>query len=254
MTRTSAWLHERWPDVPRIALTATATEATHAEIAQRLDLRPSERARHFVASFDRPNIQYRIAPKDDPRRQLLDLGFSDTFRRFEQTDRIRDKIDELDRRLIETLAERHKTVRDLFSNKLDEAKKIRDTDREKELFRRIREIATEAGIDPYFAEKLFQDIITQSVRYQTYSLVDHQNENGETQVVKVSYQGVSGAFSNQAALRHFSDRYNEVECIGFKTFEQAGEAVEQKKVDYAILPIENTTAGSINDTYDLLAK
>lgn len=66
-------LHERWPDVPRIALTATATEATHTEIAQRLDLRPSERARHFVASFDRPNIQYRIAPKDDPRRQLLDL-------------------------------------------------------------------------------------------------------------------------------------------------------------------------------------
>jgi ATP-dependent DNA helicase RecQ len=66
-------LHERWPDVPRIALTATATEATHQEIAQRLDLRPSERARHFVASFDRPNIQYRIAPKDEPRRQLLDL-------------------------------------------------------------------------------------------------------------------------------------------------------------------------------------
>src|SRR5690606_5202605 len=47
-------LHQRWPDVPRIALTATATEATHAEIAERLDLRPSERARHFVASFDRP--------------------------------------------------------------------------------------------------------------------------------------------------------------------------------------------------------
>jgi ATP-dependent DNA helicase RecQ len=66
-------LHERWPDVPRIALTATATEATHTEIAQRLDLSPSERARHFVASFDRPNIQYRIVPKDDPRRQLLDL-------------------------------------------------------------------------------------------------------------------------------------------------------------------------------------
>jgi ATP-dependent DNA helicase RecQ len=68
-------LHERWPQVPRIALTATATEATHAEIATRLDLRaaPEGRARHFVASFDRPNIQYRIAPKDEPRRQLLDL-------------------------------------------------------------------------------------------------------------------------------------------------------------------------------------
>src|SRR5918998_1336595 len=66
-------LHQRWPGVPRVALTATATEATHTEIAERLDLRPSERARHFVANFDRPNIQYRIEPKNDPRRQLLDL-------------------------------------------------------------------------------------------------------------------------------------------------------------------------------------
>jgi ATP-dependent DNA helicase RecQ len=63
-------LHERWPSVPRIALTATATEATRTEIAQRLNLTG---ARHFVSSFDRPNIQYRIAPKDEPRRQLLAL-------------------------------------------------------------------------------------------------------------------------------------------------------------------------------------
>src|SRR6266508_2939615 len=63
-------LHERWPDVPRIALTATATEATHAEIATRLNLGD---AKHFVASFDRPNIQYRIVPKDNPQRQLLEL-------------------------------------------------------------------------------------------------------------------------------------------------------------------------------------
>jgi ATP-dependent DNA helicase RecQ len=63
-------LHERWPQVPRIALTATATEATRAEIASRLNLGG---ARHFVASFDRPNISYRIVPKNEPKRQLLDL-------------------------------------------------------------------------------------------------------------------------------------------------------------------------------------
>jgi ATP-dependent DNA helicase RecQ len=63
-------LADRWPDVPRIALTATATEATHADITARLKLGA---ARHFVASFDRPNIRYRIVPKDEPRRQLLDL-------------------------------------------------------------------------------------------------------------------------------------------------------------------------------------
>ena len=63
-------LHERWPSVPRIALTATATDATRTEIAQRLNLTG---ARHFVSSFDRPNIQYRIVPKNEPRRQLLGL-------------------------------------------------------------------------------------------------------------------------------------------------------------------------------------
>jgi ATP-dependent DNA helicase RecQ len=63
-------LHERWPDVPRIAPTATATKATHTEIATRLNL---GEARHFVASFDRPNIQYRIAPKNEPKKQLLEL-------------------------------------------------------------------------------------------------------------------------------------------------------------------------------------
>jgi ATP-dependent DNA helicase RecQ len=61
-------LTDRFPGVPRMALTATATHATHQEITERLRL-PD--ARHFVASFDRPNIQYRIEPKVDPRRQLL---------------------------------------------------------------------------------------------------------------------------------------------------------------------------------------
>ncbi|MFD8521745.1 DNA helicase RecQ [Streptomyces capillispiralis] len=65
---TLSLLGERWPDVPRIALTATATHATHREITERLNM-PS--ARHFVASFDRPNIQYRLVPKADPKKQLL---------------------------------------------------------------------------------------------------------------------------------------------------------------------------------------
>ncbi|MFS0866157.1 DNA helicase RecQ [Microbacterium sp. 179-B 1A2 NHS] len=61
-------LAERFPGVPRMALTATATRATHTELTERLHL---DDARHFVASFDRPNIQYRIEPKVDMRRQLV---------------------------------------------------------------------------------------------------------------------------------------------------------------------------------------
>ena len=60
-------LGQRFPGVPRMALTATATRETHRELTERLSL-PT--ARHFVASFDRPNIQYRIEAKVDPRRQL----------------------------------------------------------------------------------------------------------------------------------------------------------------------------------------
>ena len=63
-------LHERWPTVPRIALTATATDVTRREIAERLAL---GEARHFVASFDRPNIRYHIVEKQEVRKQLLQL-------------------------------------------------------------------------------------------------------------------------------------------------------------------------------------
>jgi ATP-dependent DNA helicase RecQ len=63
-------LAEVWPEVPRIALTATATPETHREITERLHL---DRARHFVSSFDRPNITYRIVTKGTVRQQLVDF-------------------------------------------------------------------------------------------------------------------------------------------------------------------------------------
>lgn len=63
-------LAEQFPGVPRIALTATADERTRKEIAERLSL---TEARHFVSGFDRPNIQYRIAPKINANKQLLDF-------------------------------------------------------------------------------------------------------------------------------------------------------------------------------------
>ncbi len=68
-------LHERWPEVPRIALTATADPPTQREIAERLNLTDAQR---FVSSFDRPNIRYTVVQKDDMRRQLA--GFLQAHR------------------------------------------------------------------------------------------------------------------------------------------------------------------------------
>jgi len=61
-------LHERWPNVPRIALTATADDVTRADIVERLQL---QQAQQFVSSFDRPNIRYTIVEKKDATAQLL---------------------------------------------------------------------------------------------------------------------------------------------------------------------------------------
>ncbi|ARO68959.1 DNA helicase RecQ [Xylella fastidiosa subsp. pauca] len=63
-------LHERWPHVPRIALTATADPPTQREIAERLDLSD---AHHFISSFDRPNIRYTVVQKNNMRRQLQEF-------------------------------------------------------------------------------------------------------------------------------------------------------------------------------------
>ena len=165
---------------------------------------------------------------------------------------IRKIIDSLDDTIVKALGERQKIVQKVLSGKLERSDEIRDPEREEELLAKIRQKAPEAGMDPYFLEQLFREIIQYSVRYQTHALVDHQNEKSNDQTIRVSYQGTDGAFSHQAAMKHFKQRYQHVECIGYTRFEEAADAIERGEVDVSILPIENTTAGSINDTYDLL--
>ncbi|NGP89283.1 prephenate dehydratase [Fodinibius halophilus] len=167
---------------------------------------------------------------------------------------IRKLLDETDKKIIDALAKRQELVREVSSFKLDEERNIRDTKREEQLLSKITKLAREAGLDRYFAEELFKDIIHHSVRFQTHTLVDHQNAKKDDEIVQVAYQGTDGAFSHQAAYRHFEERYTEVHSYGYNTFQQAAEAVKNEEVDYAILPIENTTAGSINDTYNILGE
>lgn len=167
---------------------------------------------------------------------------------------IREKLDLIDKTIVRALADRQDVVKEIASLKIDRSAGIRDLEREELLLNKIRDFAQEVGLDRYYAEHLFREIITNSVRFQTHSLVDHQNKkNGEGRV-SVSYQGTDGAFSHLAATRHFGERYSHVDCYGYDTFQQAAKAVKDGVVDFAMLPIENTTAGSINDTYDILGQ
>lgn len=70
----------------------------------------------------------------------------------------------------------------------------------------------------------------------------------------VGYQGSEGAYSQLAAAEHFSEASPTVRCQGFHSFREMLEALEAGEVDYAVLPIENSIAGSINESYDLLAE
>ena len=170
----------------------------------------------------------------------------------ESLDDIRKIIDQLDNTIVRALSERQKIVRKVISGKLHDSIDIRDPQREEELLEKVREKAPQYGLDPFFLEQLFREIIQHSVRLQTHMLVDHQNDKSDKKSIRVSYQGTDGAFSHQAAMRYFEQHYSEVICIGYTRFDEAAEAVENGETDVAMLPIENTTAGSINDTYDLL--
>ncbi len=167
---------------------------------------------------------------------------------------LRKLLDRTDEKIIEALARRQELVQLISDLKITDKGDIRDEDREEQLLQRITGLARKEGLDRYFAEQIFRDIIDHSVRFQTHSLVDHHNRETAKEAVRIAYQGTDGAFSHQAAHRHFEERYDHVECIGYDTFELAARAVEEGEVDYAILPIENTTAGSINQTYDILGE
>jgi chorismate mutase/prephenate dehydratase len=111
------------------------------------------------------------------------------------------------------------------------------------------------GLDSYFVIRLFRHILDYSVRYQQEYLADQQNpERKAGGEVIVAYQGVEGAYSHIAATKHFGPRGVEIVCVGYETFEQMLEAVKSGAAQYGMLPIENTTAGSINEAYDLLAR
>lgn len=164
---------------------------------------------------------------------------------------IRDRLDDIDKRIIKALAQRQQVVKEVAALKLSNNSGIRDLEREEKLLNKIRDFANEEGLDRYYAEHLFREIITNSVRYQTHSLVDLQNKNGQGHI-RVSYQGTDGAYSHLAAMRHFEERHNQIDYYGYDTFQEAAQALKDERVDYAMLPIENTTAGSINDIYDIL--
>jgi chorismate mutase/prephenate dehydratase len=161
---------------------------------------------------------------------------------------LRDRIDEVDRKIIALLAERLRIVEEVALAKLDAASPFRDRQREERLLLRLREHATEAGIDPHEIERLYRVVMDMSVAHQEATV-----RAREDAPLRISYQGVEGSYSHLTAQRRYASRPGGALLSGHDTFRSAADAVLHGAADLALLPIENTTAGSINETYDLLA-
>jgi chorismate mutase/prephenate dehydratase len=169
---------------------------------------------------------------------------------MDKLDDIRRQIDGIDSRLLDALAERHQLARQVIQAKTEEGTPLRDASREERLLTRLIARGRELGLDAHFVTRIFQEIIDDSVRSQQLHLMpDYARPDLKT----VAFQGIEGAYSELAGRRFFSATLDHTSFAGHTTFERVVEAVEDGEAEYGILPVENTTAGSINDVYDLLS-
>lgn len=168
---------------------------------------------------------------------------------------IRDRLDGVDKRILEALAERQQIISDVARLKSQDRSHVRDVLREEDQLTRLVDLGRQRGLGTYYVTRLFREILEHSVRLQQEYLADQQNpERLQEQTIVVSYQGTAGAYSHLAASKHFSTRDLEVVYRGYESFQGMLEAVQNGDAQYGVLPIENTTAGSINEAYDLLSR
>ncbi|NUF49987.1 bifunctional chorismate mutase/prephenate dehydratase [Gilliamella sp. ESL0250] len=166
---------------------------------------------------------------------------------------LRDKINELDKTLLELIAERRKLSTQVIHTKIDANIPVRDMERERSLIRSLINQGKNYHLDDVFIKRLYQLIIEDSVLLQQKILQEKLN-HGTSATAKVAFLGPKGSYSHSAARRYASAHLDEMIELGCSTFKDIFEQVENGAVDYGILPIENSSSGSINEVYDLLQK
>ncbi|MEM9384723.1 MAG: chorismate mutase [Pseudomonadota bacterium] len=167
-------------------------------------------------------------------------------------DALRDEITTLDSSLIELLARRRELAVRVAQTKASSGRAVRDQEREEDLLVGLIERGRFHGLDAPYVTRVFHLIIDDSVRLQQARLVESNDPAVDAPSIRVAFQGDTGSYSQVAVQQHFASRADRLLFLGFDAFSQAVEAVESGSADYAMLPIENTTSGGINEVYDLL--
>jgi chorismate mutase / prephenate dehydratase len=160
---------------------------------------------------------------------------------------LRRKLDEVDSGIVGLIAQRGRIVADIAQVKENGSAAIQDPDRERRVLAGVEAVATELGVSASLVRTIFRELIGDSVAQQAR----HLNGEGSGRL-RVAFQGSAHAYSDAAARKYLASRGAEGDLTGYRTFRQAVDALLADEADLAVLPIENTTAGSINEVYALL--
>ncbi|MCK3654587.1 bifunctional chorismate mutase/prephenate dehydratase [Pasteurellaceae bacterium Macca] len=166
---------------------------------------------------------------------------------------IRQRITQVDRNLLKLLSERHRLAFDVVRSKEISKKPLRDIEREKQLLQELVNFANAENyqLDPQYVTQIFQRIIEDSVLTQQNYLQNKLNAE-KANSVSIAFLGIRGSYSHLAS-RQFAKGYQEslIE-LSCGSFDEVFAKVQNGEADYGVLPLENTTSGSINEVYDLL--
>ena len=165
---------------------------------------------------------------------------------------IRKEITLLDQDLLALFAKRRALTLNVAKSKVQQIRPIRDQQREQELLIRLIKHGKKLGLDAHYVTNVFQTIIEDSVLNQQAYLQSLANPNLQVPTVSVAFLGDKGSYSYLASHRYFSRRAENIIESGCQNFYDIFQQVESGKVDYGMLPVENTSSGSINEVYDLL--
>lgn len=161
---------------------------------------------------------------------------------------LRDQIESLDKELLQCLAKRRALALDVAKDKANRGGSVRDTGREAELLVRLMGMGQDMGLDPAYLTRLYHIIIEDSVLTQ-HAWLQQGNEQGK---LAIAHLGMPGSYSHLTAQSYAHRRNCTFEGYTCDTFQAVISAVEDGRTTLGVLPIENTSSGSINDVYDLL--
>ncbi len=164
---------------------------------------------------------------------------------------LRQQISTLDGQLLSLLAQRRQLSLQVVQAKAEHQAAVRDPIREQQLLGQLIGHGRQLGLEGQYISRLYQLIFEDSVLRQQAWLQEQQNPNSNQQV-RVAYLGAPGSYSHIAAHHYFERRARQVIEVAQSTFDGIFSAVEHGEADVAILPVENTSSGAINEVFDLL--